>query len=94
MAPENTLVAARKAHEVGADMWETDVAVTAADHLILMHDDAMMRTTDVADKFPERVPAPFSKLPIWTTSPRPFLNPSGGWLLAGVDQIRFAPNGD
>ena len=60
LAPENTLVAARKAHEVGADMWETDVAVTADDHLVLMHDDAMMRTTDVADKFPNRVPAPFS----------------------------------
>ena len=60
LAPENTLVAARKAHEVGADMWETDVAVTADDYLILMHDDAMMRTTDVADKFPDRVPAPFS----------------------------------
>ncbi|MEA3502722.1 MAG: glycerophosphodiester phosphodiesterase family protein, partial [Actinomycetota bacterium] len=60
LAPENTLVAARKAHAVGADMWETDVAVTANDQLVLMHDDAMMRTTDVADKFPNRVPAPFS----------------------------------
>ncbi|MEA2022709.1 MAG: glycerophosphodiester phosphodiesterase family protein [Actinomycetota bacterium] len=60
LAPENTLVAARKAHEVGADMWETDVAVTADNQLVLMHDDAMMRTTDVADRFPDRVPAPFS----------------------------------
>ncbi len=60
LAPENTLAAARKAHAVGADRWETDVAVTADDQLVLMHDDAMMRTTDVADKFPDRVPAPFS----------------------------------
>ena len=60
LAPENTLVAARKAFAVGADMWETDVAVTADDQLVLMHDDAMMRTTDVADKFPDRVPAAFS----------------------------------
>ncbi|MEA3511258.1 MAG: glycerophosphodiester phosphodiesterase family protein [Actinomycetota bacterium] len=60
LAPENTLVAARKAHTVGADMWETDVAVTADDQLVLMHDDAMMRTTDVATLFPDRVPAPFS----------------------------------
>ena len=60
LAPENTLAAARTAHTVGADMWETDVAVTADDELVLMHDDAMMRTTDVADKFPDRVPAPFS----------------------------------
>ncbi len=60
LAPENTLVAARRAHAVGADMWETDVAVTADDQFVLMHDDAMMRTTDVADRFPDRVPAPFS----------------------------------
>jgi glycerophosphoryl diester phosphodiesterase len=60
LAPENTLIAAEKAHAVGADMWETDVAVTADGQLVLMHDDAMMRTTDVAVRFPDRVPAPFS----------------------------------
>ncbi len=60
LAPENTLAAARKAHQLGADLWETDVAVTADDHLILMHDDAMTRTTNVSDIFPGRVPAAFS----------------------------------
>jgi len=30
LAPENTLAAARKAYALGADLWETDVAVTAA----------------------------------------------------------------
>jgi len=60
LAPENTLAAARKAHAVGADAWETDVAVSADGQLFLMHDDAMTRTTDVAAKFPDRVPAPFS----------------------------------
>ena len=60
LAPENTLAAARKAHALGADLWETDVAVSADGGLFLMHDDSMMRTTDVADKFPDRVPAPFS----------------------------------
>lgn len=60
LAPENTLAAARKAHGLGADLWETDVAVTADEQLVLMHDDAMMRTTNVADIFPERVPAAFS----------------------------------
>lgn len=60
LAPENTLAAARRAHAVGADLWETDVAVSADDRLVLMHDDSMMRTTDVAAKFPDRVPAPFS----------------------------------
>jgi glycerophosphoryl diester phosphodiesterase len=60
LAPENTLAAARKAHAVGADLWETDVAVSADGQLFLMHDDSMMRTTDVAQKFPDRVPAAFS----------------------------------
>ncbi len=60
LAPENTIAAARKAFETGADMWETDVAVTADDQLVLMHDDAMTRTTNVAEVFPGRVPAAFS----------------------------------
>jgi len=60
LAPENTLAAARKAHRLGVDLWEADVAVTADDQLILMHDDAMTRTTNVAKLFPERVPAAFS----------------------------------
>jgi glycerophosphoryl diester phosphodiesterase len=60
LAPENTLAAARKAHSLGADLWESDVAVTADDQLVLMHDDAMTRTTNVSDIFPERVPAAFS----------------------------------
>ena len=60
LAPENTLAAARIAHGLGADLWETDVAVTADDQLVLMHDDAMTRTTNVADIFPDRVPAAFS----------------------------------
>jgi glycerophosphoryl diester phosphodiesterase len=60
LAPENTLAAARKAHRLGADLWETDVAVTADDQLVLMHDDAMTRTTNIADIFPARVPAAFS----------------------------------
>ena len=60
LAPENTLVAARKAYALGADVWETDVAVTADDQLVLMHDDAMTRTTNVKERFPDRVPSPFS----------------------------------
>lgn len=60
LAPENTIAAARAAYALGADFWETDAAVTADGHVVLMHDDAMMRTTDVAEKFPHRVPAPFS----------------------------------
>ena len=45
-APENTLVAIRKAIEVGADMVEVDVTVTADGEVILLHDETLDRTTD------------------------------------------------
>ena len=45
-APENTLVAIRQAIEVGADMVEIDVTVTADGHVILLHDETLDRTTD------------------------------------------------
>jgi len=56
LAPENTLAAAQKALEIGADLWETDVTVTADGELILMHDDSLARTTDARQHFPDRAP--------------------------------------
>ncbi len=60
LAPENTLAAARKALEVGANLWETDVAVTSDGELILFHDDSLVRTTNVKDRFPDRDPWHFT----------------------------------
>jgi glycerophosphoryl diester phosphodiesterase len=56
LAPENTIVAAHKGLVSGADLWETDVTVTADGVLILMHDDTLVRTTDAVRKFPDRGP--------------------------------------
>ncbi len=56
LAPENTLAAARKALAAGADMWEVDISVTADGELVLMHDDSLARTTNVAARFPHRAP--------------------------------------
>ncbi len=56
LAPENTLAAARKALQAGADMWEMDVAVTSDGELIVVHDDTLERTCNVADLFPDRRP--------------------------------------
>ena len=56
LAPENTMAAAFKALAVGADMWETDVAVTRDRQLILMHDDSLARTTNAATQNPDRSP--------------------------------------
>ena len=54
LAPENTIAAAGKAFELGADLWETDVAVTKDEHLILFHDYSLKRTTDAQKKFSNR----------------------------------------
>ena len=56
LAPENTLPAAEKALEVGADMWEFDVGLTADGEMILIHDDTLERTSNVAEIFPDRAP--------------------------------------
>ena len=56
LAPENTLAAAKKAYELGSDLWELDVAVTADDELVLMHDDSLVRTCNAPDVFPGREP--------------------------------------
>lgn len=60
LAPENTLLAARRGLEAGADLWETDLAVTRDGQLILFHDDLLVRTTDVRQRYPDRASDPFS----------------------------------
>jgi glycerophosphoryl diester phosphodiesterase len=56
LAPENTLAAAIKALEVGADGWELDVTMSADGELVLLHDDTLQRTSNAAEVFPERAP--------------------------------------
>jgi glycerophosphoryl diester phosphodiesterase len=60
IAPENTLLAARRGLEAGADLWEADLAVTRDEQLILFHDDRLVRTTDVRQRFPDRADDPFT----------------------------------
>jgi len=56
LAPENTIAAARQAVENGADMWELDVTITADGELIVLHDESLKRTTNIASVFPDRAP--------------------------------------
>ena len=56
LAPENTLAAARKALEIGADLWELDVALTSDGVPFIVHDDTLARTSNVKQIFPERQP--------------------------------------
>lgn len=50
-APENTLEAARRAHGAGADAWELDVQLTRDGVPVVIHDESLSRTTNVARRF-------------------------------------------
>jgi glycerophosphoryl diester phosphodiesterase len=50
-APENTLEAARLAHRSGAHAWELDVQLTRDGVAVVLHDESLVRTTDVATRF-------------------------------------------
>ena len=52
--PEHTLPAKALAYAMGADYLEQDIVATADDQLIVIHDPMLDRTTDVAQKFPDR----------------------------------------
>src|SRR5262245_59431253 len=52
-APENTLEAGLAAHRGGADAWELDVQLSRDRVPVVIHDDSLLRTTDVAMRFPD-----------------------------------------
>jgi glycerophosphoryl diester phosphodiesterase len=52
-APENTLEAARLAWQAGAAAWELDVQLTRDGVPVVLHDESLIRTTDVATRFPD-----------------------------------------
>ncbi|GFM37265.1 glycerophosphodiester phosphodiesterase [Desulfovibrio psychrotolerans] len=58
VCPENTLLAAGIGLAHGAHMWELDVSMTADGELVIVHDDTLERTTDVAlrPEFAARAP--------------------------------------
>lgn len=52
-APENTLEAARRGYDAGADAWELDVQFTRDRVAVVVHDESLLRTTDVLLRFPD-----------------------------------------
>lgn len=50
-APENTLEAAQRARDEGADAWELDVQLSRDGVPVVLHDRSLMRTTDVVARF-------------------------------------------
>ncbi|WP_374203267.1 glycerophosphodiester phosphodiesterase [Streptomyces sp. ST2-7A] len=55
-APENTLAAVDAAAEQGVTWVEVDVQRTRDGELVLLHDTTLRRTTDAAERFPDRAP--------------------------------------
>lgn len=56
VAPENTLLSAQKGWELGADLWELDIAMTSDQDIVVIHDDTLTRTSNAAEIFPNRAP--------------------------------------
>lgn len=55
-APENTLAAVDAAADLDTEWVEVDVQRSADGELFLMHDTTLERTTDAAERFPDRAP--------------------------------------
>ena len=60
-APESTRASYLLARELGADYLEMDLQRTRDGQLIALHDTNLKRTTDIAQKFPERKDQPVSQ---------------------------------
>lgn len=59
-APESTAPAYKLARDLGADYLELDLQRTRDGVLIAVHDDTLLRTSDIAARFPERKDKPVS----------------------------------
>lgn len=59
-APESTVPAYELARDLGADYLEMDLQRTRDGVLVVVHDDTLRRTSDVAERFPERAGSPVS----------------------------------
>jgi len=55
LAPENTLASMQKAADLGVYGLETDISISWDGILFLMHDSTLVRTTNVAEIFPQRI---------------------------------------
>ena len=59
-APESTLPAYLLARDLGADYLELDLQRTRDGVLVAVHDDTLVRTSDVAQRYPDRHDSPVS----------------------------------
>ena len=71
-APENTLAAFRKAIEVGSDMIELDIQLTKDGKIVVIHDEALERTTNGKGKVGEHTFREIRDLDAGSRFGRPF----------------------
>lgn len=101
LAPENTMYAAERCLELGADFWEMDVHRSADGELVVFHDDVLDRTTNVASlpQFADREPWPTKRFTLeelhqldagsWFLSDDPYGTVASGEVTpAMMEQIR------
>src|SRR5919201_103926 len=85
-SPENTVESIDKAAELGADMVEIDVHCTGDGALVVVHDDDLLRCSDVKARFPDRASyfvSDFSFAEIQTLD-------AGTWYVAELEQVTMA----
>lgn len=78
LAPENSLLGIEKAYEIGVDGVEVDVQLSADYELVLFHDKDLVRTTNVAQIFPDRLHQPLCR---FTLAELQHLE-AGSWFVA------------
>ncbi len=90
IAPENTWFAMEQARQCGADLWETDVQLTADGEPVLFHDTTLERTTDISDhpEFSDRS----IRVTDFTAAELVTLN-AGSWFLS-ADPFKTVASGD
>lgn len=81
LAPENTLEAARLGWESGADAWELDIQLSRDGVPIVLHDESLLRTTNVATRFPSDGRASSGYLASDFDSCEIFTLDAGSWFL-------------
>ncbi len=88
LAPENTIVAANLAADLGVYGLETDIHISRDGQPFLLHDDTFERTTDVAVLYPERVK---ERAEYFTLAEATLLN-AGKWFMER-DPFKTIKNG-
>jgi glycerophosphoryl diester phosphodiesterase len=89
-APENTLAAGLRAWRAGADAWEFDVQLTRDGVAVVIHDRSLLRTTDVARRFPRDPRAAYGYQVADFDFPEVRCLDAGSWFLDDVVGTRNA----